>query len=125
MNSNSPEVTAARLAAIAQRIGLTFPPSARLLSTSSSRGLDDSISLKVEMSASDYDGFIAASPLAGEAFVAEKRFLLGKNSGDWDPESPGQLPTAQVRLPNANVINLGCDRSRSDVTVAYIFWHET
>jgi hypothetical protein len=122
---HSATADADRLRAIGSKIGLTFPASARLLDTNSERGLDDSVRVEVEMSAADYDAFIAASPLAGESFMAEKRFLLGKNAGDWDPESPASLATAQVRLPNASVINLGADRSRAGVVVAYIFWHET
>jgi hypothetical protein len=51
--------------------------------------------------------------------------MLGKNQGDWDSEAPEELPTAQVRLPNANVINLGVDRSRGGQVVVFVFWHET
>ena len=116
---------AERLKQIGARIGLSFPPSSRLQFTNDERGLDDAVRVKVTMTASDYEGFIASSPLSGAPLALEKRFFLGKNQGAWDPEAPKELPTGQVRLPNASVLNLGVDRSGGGQVVVFVFWHET
>ena len=114
------------LDALRRRTGLTFPAQAKVLGHDSERGLDDAVSIKVEIHSTELEGFLKQSVFSNEAFVEAKRFLLGKNRGPfWDPEAPSLLPTAQVQLPDSSVLNVGYDGSRSDVAILYVFWHET
>lgn len=55
----------------------------------------------IEMTASDFKIWIANYYLNLSHFSEEKRYLLGTNVGEWQPQAPKKLPTAQVQFENA------------------------
>lgn len=107
------------------KLNLSFPEDARLLGVREMSGFDDALFAKVEFTSDRYDSFLASSPFGAADFAEERRYLLGESDTFWDPKSPSQLPTAQTRLPNGRVLNMGIDRSEPNKVVIYLMWHGT
>lgn len=114
-----------RLAALSEKLSLTFPEGTKLRSVREESGMDSAVFAKLEFDAQQWDEFLADSPFADEPFTDEKRYLLGPDNGWWDPKKPKLLPTAQAQLPGGKVLNLGVDRGDQVRIVVYLVWHET
>jgi hypothetical protein len=114
-----------RLADLAGKMRLTFPPGMRVLGVRETVGFDNAVFLKIEFGNEQWDRFLAASPMRDEEFSDERRYLLGANEDWWDPGRPQELPTAQTYLPQGKVLNMGIDRGDPAKAVVYLMWHET
>jgi hypothetical protein len=113
------------LGEIGQELGLTIPPSARLLYSHRESGMDDRVTLKVEMKAADWPAFLAGTPVRADGFRPGTRGFLGQDDGAWNPHKASQLRTAQAVLPGQRMLNIGVDDSQPEVVIVYIVNHGT
>jgi hypothetical protein len=110
---------------IGKELGLQFPPGTRLLGVRREAGIDDWLGVKIELSAAEWPGFLACTPINPESFRAGERGFLGADSGFWDPHQAKKLRTAQAPMPNARAFNLGYDDSAATSVIVYIVNHGT
>jgi hypothetical protein len=113
------------LESVAREVALTFPPGTRLLGVHRERGIDDLVAAKVAMPAAQWSTFLAGTPIAPALFEPGEHGRLGPDQGFWDPHKATNLRTAQARLPNARVLNLGYDDAHPPVVIVYIVNHGT
>ena len=57
---------------------------------------NDTVRLKVELSAEDLPTFLAHAPVESEAFAAGSGGYLGRDHGFWDPQSTVGIATVGV-----------------------------
>jgi hypothetical protein len=105
--------------------GLRFPEGVVLVRYERASDSDALVRARLTMTPTQWAAFLAALSVAANAFEEEKRYLLGTNEGWWTPKGPAQLPTAQVRRPDAKVLDLGVDRSDPQRLQVYLVWHAT
>lgn len=110
---------------VAHEVALSFPPGSRLLGVERERGIDDLIAAKVEIPAAAWPTFLASTPIDSTRFEPGEHGHLGPDHGFWDPHKAANLRTAQARLPDARVLNLGYDDSHPPVMIVYIVNHGT
>ncbi len=67
--------------------------------------------------------WIASYQLDLDNFDNEKRYLLGQNSGEWNPVSLQTLATAQVNFENGMVLNIGYANKEKEHVVVYLVYH--
>ena len=102
-----------------------FPAGATLIHHDRARDSDALVRAKLRMTVEQWSSFQAALQLHVDAFSEDKRYLLGINDGWWNPAEVAMLPTAQIQLPDAKVLNLGVDRSDPQQLLVYLVWHAT
>jgi hypothetical protein len=112
------------LTELAHEVGLTFPPSARLLGQHREDGMDDYLQFKVEIDAAELPVFEASSPIPGQAMEPGGGGLMGPDHDFWDPHRAATLRTGQKSLPGARVLNLGMAESGGKVAL-YVVNHGT
>jgi hypothetical protein len=122
--ATAPAAQPPSLADLGRQVGLTFPGGARLLGVSREAGIDDLIRFKVAMNAEDLSQFLAASPLAADAFEPGERGLLGPDQGFWDPSQAAHLRTGQAIVGNHRALNLGIGDAAGRAIV-YVVNHGT
>jgi hypothetical protein len=110
---------------IEQTTGIRFPEGAALLQLARASDSDLLIRAKLAMTPAQWTAFLATLTLPADAFEEEKRYLLGTNDGWWNPKDPTSLPTAQLTLPDAKVLNVGVDRTDPQRLQVYFVWHGT
>ena len=113
------------LESVSKEIAVTFPAGAKLIGVHREKGIDDWVAVKAEISAVDWPGFLAGTPIDPSLFSPGERGMLGPDEGFWDPHKAKNLRTAQAGLPNARVLNIGYDDSRGSVFVVYVVNHGT
>lgn len=102
-----------------------LPEDAEVLFFQEERGIDPLVLCKLRVARDQWETCRAQWPVDDEAFSNDNRYLLFENEGDWDPQDPATLPTAQLQLDGGFVVNLGVDQSAPDVTVLYLVRHGT
>jgi hypothetical protein len=107
---------------MSRELKLTFPASTRLVGVDREQGMDDRVRVKVEMSPTDVDSFMAQTSIESSSFRPGARGRLGMDSGFWDPSKATRLRTASV-LREHRVLNIGIDETRTDVTALFIVDH--
>lgn len=117
--------SAETLESVGRQMGLAFPASAKLIGVHRERGADDLMAAKVEMPAAEWPSFLAKTPIDPTLFRPGERGLLGPDHDFWDPHKAKNLRTAEAPLPNARVLNLGYDDSRTSVFAVYVVNHGT
>ena len=114
------------LPALARELGVTFPPSTRLLGVQREEGgMDSAVFLKVEMAAAEFPAFLASTPLDPGALRNGTRGFLGSDQGFWDPHRAARIRTGQAILAGNRALNVGVDDSNPNVAVVYIVLHDT
>lgn len=102
-----------------------FPPGTEALGLMKVEERDDLVRLKVRMPAAAWPEFLKSAPIDEQDLTEKRRFFLGPDEEWWDPSKPASLPTAQARLENGSVLNIGVDRGDSQFATVYLLWHET
>lgn len=111
--------------ALGQELSVTLPPSTRVIGVERENGMDDLIGAKLEISESEWPGFIASTPIQPDAFRPGSRGMLGDDHGFWDPEKAPGLRTAQAVLPGARALNIGVSAAVNGTVLVYIVNHGT
>jgi hypothetical protein len=111
------------LEAVGREVGFSFPATAKLIGVHRERGADDLIAVKVELPATEWQGFLSHVPVDASLFRAGERGLLGPDQGFWDPHKAQNLRTVETALPNGRVLNLGYDDGRASVVAVYVVNH--
>lgn len=106
-------------------IGIQFPKGTTLIRYERQTESDALIRAKLTFTSSQWESFVSTSPLNPDIFEEEQRYLLGTNIEWWNPQDSKKLPTAQVWLPNAKVLNVGVDKSNSKEFLVFLVWHGT
>ena len=115
-----------QITSLSKKIGIALPADTEVLHLSDDdEGIDGMIRAKLSMTPNQWKSVVAATPLSKEEFTEQKRYQLGPDGGDWDPQRKRKLPTAQAELADAKVIYAGVDESDAERTVVYLVWHET
>ena len=115
-----------QVVSLSKKIGIALPNDTEVLFLSDDdSGIDGLVRAKLAMTPEQWKSFVANTPLAKEEFTEQKRYQLGPDGGDWDPQRKRKLPTAQAELADAKVIYAGVDDSDAERTVVYLVWHET
>lgn len=102
-----------------------FPPGTEVLGLMKMEERDRMVRLKVRMPSAEWSAFLQNAPIDEQDLTDKRRFFLGPDEEWWDPSKPPSLPTAQGRLANGSVVNIGVDQSDSAYTTVYLLWHET
>lgn len=104
---------------------VTFPSGTEALGLMKVEERDRLVRLKVSIPANSWPEFLKNSPIEEEDLTDKRRFFLGPDKEWWNPSKPDSLPTAQGRLENGSVLNVGVDQSNSERFTVYLVWHET
>lgn len=102
-----------------------FPPGSVALGLQQMGGGERLVRLKVSMPAEQWPAFLTSAPIDATALSDRRRILLGPDEDWWDPSKPASLPTAQARLENGSVLNVGSHEDPSGTVIVYLLWHET
>lgn len=102
-----------------------FPPGTEALGLMKLEERDSLVRLKVKMPAAAWPEFLGNAPIDEQDLTDKRRFFLGPDEEWWDPSKPASLPTAQARLANGSVVNIGVDQSGGETVIVYLLWHET
>jgi hypothetical protein len=124
-HSSAEVPTAAQMSEIEGLAHVKFPPSTRVRTWHTERGIDEYLEIKFEMAAGDWPEFLSSSPLRSETLDEMHRTEVGADHDAWDPNKPAHLRAGQVGLPEGKVLNLGFDDSRHDVVVVYLVYFGT
>jgi hypothetical protein len=103
--------------------GLTLPDKTKVLFYESAEGSDQIVKVIVEMTASAFKAWIANYYLDASHFTEEKRYLLGANVSEWQPQTPKNLPTAQVQFENAKTLNIGYENQTLENVKIFLIFH--
>ena len=127
LQSSSDLVSEEDLKECSSKMHITFPKSTRALKISRvTGGLDDGISLKIEIDPKDLDSLIKHSPFAGLELRSDRRFVLKEPTLSWwDPDTVRNYRSAQAGLPDAKYLNILLDLDRDDGITVYLQWGET
>jgi hypothetical protein len=112
------DATADSLDSLAKELNLSFPPSSRLVGAERLNG-NDTVRLKVEMSAEDLPTFLAHTPVESEAFAPGSGGYLGRDHGFWDPQTAQKLRTGQTFV-HARALSIGVSEGNGGRAVLYI-----
>jgi len=77
------------------------------------------------LSEDDFLAWIAKFDLEFDRFENDKRYLLGPNLEQWNPNSPKELPTGQVQFENGMFLNIGYTNAINQKVRTYIMFHGT
>lgn len=114
--------------ALLRRIGLTVPASATVEYSRVERGLDDSARIVLLMTAADWARMRSSPPLDAvppERYDADGAMALGASDEGCRPgEQPG-IVGAQVRLPDAEILDFGVAPVEGGRVRVFLFWFET
>jgi hypothetical protein len=112
------DATAESLDRVSKDLGLSFPPSARLVGAERMNG-NDTLRFKVEMAATDLATFLARAPVPSEAFEPGSGGYLGRDHGFWDPATAQKLRTAQTFV-GARALSIGVAEGNGRSAILYI-----
>jgi hypothetical protein len=113
------------LSKLSTELGLSFPPSTRLIGILRNNGMDDAVRVKLEIAASEFPAFLTQTGIDDAGLRPGARGMLGPDRDFWDPHQSKSLRTGQVSRPNARSLNLGFDDGRGGLVVAYLMEHGT
>lgn len=105
--------------------GLKLPPGTTVIQYASASDSDALLRAKLAMSPEQLGAFLGTLALATDAFQEDRRYLLGTNDGWRNPKDPAALPTAQLQLRDAKVLNVGVDRTDPQRPLIFLLWHAT
>jgi hypothetical protein len=105
--------------------GIRLPPGTTVIQHARASDSDALVRARLAMSPEQLSAFLGALSLTNDAFEEDKRYLLGTNDGWWNPKDPAVLPTAQLPLSGAKVLNVGVDRADPQRPQVYFLWHGT
>jgi hypothetical protein len=111
------------LAALAPELGVTFPPSTRLLGVRRLNGMDDWIGVKVEMRRADWPVFLSSTPIDPATLTPGEAGLFGPDQGFWEPNQHSDLRAAQAVLGEVRALNVGVADVGSETVIVYIVNH--
>jgi hypothetical protein len=112
-----------KLTQLTSATGLELPPNTKIEWYESIEGSDQLIRSILIMPENDFQVWISTYSLDQESFLEEKRYLLGQNENNWNPQSPTQLPTAQVQFNNATAMNIGYLTEAESRIRIYLVFH--
>lgn len=122
-SKNTGEENKNQLKKLTMETGLELPNSTVIHFYESAEGSDQLIRCIIEMPKNDFEAWMPTYSLNKENFAEEKRYLLGQNEKDWNPQTPKQLPTAQVQFENSKVMDIGYMEESSTQTKIYLVFH--
>lgn len=119
-----------KLAEFGKKMYIDFPPSTRLISYRWLHGLDESIYLEVQISVEELKDFLLKSPFADVKFRTNEKnrrpLLRPLPERGWEREPvPENWRSVQVRLPNAEYINILIDMDDPSIITIYLHWGTT
>jgi hypothetical protein len=106
-------------------IGIQLPPGTTVIQHAGASDSDALLRAKLAMGPEQFSTFLSTLSLTTDAFEDDKRYLLGTNDGWWNPEDPAALLTAQLQLRDAEVLNIGVDRTDPQRPLVFLLWHGT
>jgi hypothetical protein len=112
------DAAAPSLDTLGKELALSFPASTRLVGAERLNG-NDTVRVKVEMSADDLAAFLAHAPVESEAFAPGSGGYLGRDHDFWDPGSAKELRTGQTFV-GARALSIGVAKAHADLAVLYI-----
>lgn len=117
-----------RASAIADRIGLRLPATAKAEFAERFAGQDDAARLVLVMPDADWAGLRATLPLSAPdqpPLSADANFHLGPDRGDWAPSRSAGLQTVQLPWRDGvESLNLGVAPADPGQTRVFVFWHQ-
>jgi hypothetical protein len=117
--------TPAQIASFLQNARITLPASSSpLLYLEVSGGPDGVAWLSVNLPKADLQSFLQASPFRDAMLKPNDEYYLGDFSMLWQTQ-PTTHRSGQVRLPNAQVLNILIDETDPATATIYLMWHET
>ena len=107
----------------------SFPASTRLLGYERRRGMNDVIYLKIEIATEDLRALINNSPFCNTILRSSENNPISDISSTgptwWKVKSVRTWKSGQVRLDNANYLNMLIDLDQKNKCVIYLEWFET
>jgi hypothetical protein len=79
------------LSKLSMELGLSFPPSTRLIGVLRSNGMDDAVRVKLEIAATEFPSFLEQTGIDGAGLRPGTRGMLGPDRDFWDPHQ-SQVP---------------------------------
>jgi hypothetical protein len=110
---------------LGHELGLSFPPSTRVLGVRRESGIDDAVLAKIEISKNEFQAFFAKTPIDPAAMRPGTGGFLGSDVDFWDPHKAPALKTGQGKSAAGRVLSIGVDESRPDIVVLYIMEFST
>lgn len=111
---------------LGRTLGLHLSASAIVIGVRQTNGMDDATFAKVELPQKDWSDVLRRAPFKSSDLSPDNRGYLEPDDGFWDPTRPKTLPTAQINLPGARVLNVGVDEfSKPGSVILYIMNHGT
>jgi hypothetical protein len=111
---------------LSRDVGLTLPAQARVVGVKRTRGPDDAIFAKVEVTPEDWSRVLSGAPFAARDLTPDSRGYLEPDEGWWDPSAPQALKATQVNLAGGRILNVGVDESRRPAAIVlYLMNHGT
>lgn len=108
-----------------QESGISLPDDAEVIRFEKIAGSDLLIRSQVVLDKAAFESWLATFELKAGDFSEEKRYLLGPDTGWWDPTSVDSLPTAQVMFENGTVLNLAYSDIDANQVKVYLVFHGT
>ena len=105
---------------LGSELGLSFPPSTRIVGIRRESGIDDAVQAKLEIGKDELASFLAKTPIDPSAMRPGTAGFLGSDVEFWDPHKAQGLKTGQAKTAKGRVLSVGVDQSRSDVVIVYI-----
>jgi hypothetical protein len=96
-----------RATQLGAELSLPLPPKTKVLGVQHERGIDDIITVKLEMATSDWHQLLSAAPFREEDMTPDDRAYLGPDKDWWDPGQAKGLKAIQVVLPGPRALNVG------------------
>lgn len=107
-------------------LGLIIPKNARLAGVRREQGMDDAVFAKLEIPIEAWDSFQQSAPFQESDLDEASRAYLPTDNGWWDPNQRPGLRATQVNLKGGRVLNIGVDKTQSEVfVVVYAMNHGT
>lgn len=105
---------------LGSELGLSFPPSTRIVGVRRESGIDDAVQAKLEIGKGELAGFLAKTPIDPSGMRPGTGGFLGSDVDFWDPHKVQGLKTGQAKTAKGRVLSVGVDQSRPDVVILYI-----
>jgi hypothetical protein len=114
------------VAELGREVGLSLPPSTKIVAVRRESGMDDAVFAKLELARADWQRLAAQPPLSTAEFGLENKSYLSSDDGWWNPSTIEGLRVAQIEMPKGRWLNVGVDEAtKPGVVTLYVLNHST